>query len=374
MAVVIGIPASADPHERRSPIVPDVVKKLRTAGAEIVVQRGATDGAFLDADTLGEASWVDTTEEVLAAADVVWVIGPPTDAVIAALRPGTVLMGMLQPYASAERVRALQEREITAFAMELLPRISRAQSMDILSSQGAASGYQCALIAAARAPKFFPMLTYAAGTIRPSRVLVIGAGVAGLQAIATAKRLGAIVEAYDVRPDTREQVESLGAKFVDTGVSAAGAGGYARELTADELARQAEKLGKAVAACDVLITTAAVPGKKAPLIVNEAMVAGMKPGAIVVDMAAETGGNVAGTVAGKEVRVGPAHVVGPVNLPSRMPVHSSEMFSKNLLNFLAPMLDEGLLVLDWEDEVIAGTALTHAGEVKHAGVKNVLGL
>ena len=374
MAVVIGIPASADPHERRSPIVPDVVKKLRAAGAEIVVQRGATDGAFLDADTLGEASWVDTTEEVLAAADVVWVIGPPTDAVIAALRPGTVLMGMLQPYASAERVRALQEREITAFAMELLPRISRAQSMDILSSQGAASGYQCALIAAARAPKFFPMLTYAAGTIRPSRVLVIGAGVAGLQAIATAKRLGAIVEAYDVRPDTREQVESLGAKFVDTGVSAAGAGGYARELTADELARQAEKLGKAVAACDVLITTAAIPGKKAPLIVNEAMVAGIKPGAIVVDMAAETGGNVAGTVAGKEVRVGPAHVVGPVNLPSRMPSSTSEMFSKNLLNFLAPMLDEGLLVLDWEDEVIAGTALTHAGEVKHAGVKNVLGL
>ena len=299
MAVVIGVPASADPGERRSPIVPDVVKKLRAAGVEIVVERGATDGAFLDADTLGEASWVDSTEEVLAAADVVWVIGPPTDAVIAALRPGTV---------------------------------------------------------------------------RPSRVLVIGAGVAGLQAIATAKRLGAIVEAYDVRPDTREQVESLGAKFVDTGVSAAGAGGYARELTDEEKARQADKLGKAVAACDVLITTAAVPGKKAPLIITEAMVGGMKPGAVVVDMAAETGGNVAGTVAGKEVRVGPAHVVGPVNLPSRMPVHSSEMFSKNLFNFLAPMLDAGLLVLDWEDEVIAGTALTHAGEVMHAGVKNVLGL
>ena len=374
MAVVIGVPASADPGERRSPIVPDVVKKLRAAGVEIVVERGATDGAFLDADTLGEASWVDSTEEVLAAADVVWVIGPPTDAVIAALRPGTVLMGMLAPYASVERIRSLQEREITAFAMELLPRISRAQSMDILSSQGAASGYQCALIAAARAPKFFPMLTYAAGTVRPSRVLVIGAGVAGLQAIATAKRLGAIVEAYDVRPDTREQVESLGAKFVDTGVSAAGAGGYARELTDEEKARQADKLGKAVAACDVLITTAAVPGKKAPLIITEAMVGGMKPGAVVFDMAAETGGNVAGTVAGKEVRVGPAHVVGPVNLPSRMPVHSSEMFSKNLFNFLAPMLDAGLLVLDWEDEVIAGTALTHAGEVMHAGVKNVLGL
>ncbi len=374
MAVVIGIPTSADPAERRTTIVPDVVKKLRAAGAEIVVQRGATDGAYTDESSLGEVSWVDTTDDVLAAADVVWVIGPPDEATLAKLRPGTVLMGMLAPYASAERARLFCERQITAFAMELVPRISRAQSMDILSSQGAASGYQCVLIAAARAPKFFPMLTYAAGTIRPSRVLVIGAGVAGLQAIATAKRLGAIVEAYDVRPDTKEQIESLGAKFVDTGVSAAGAGGYARELTEEEKAAQADKLGKAVAACDVLITTAAVPGKKAPLIISEAMVAAMKPGAIIVDMAAETGGNVAGTVAGKEVRVGPAHVVGPVNLPSRMPVHTSEMFSRNLYNFLAPMLSEGLLKLDWDDEVIAGTALTHAGEVKHPVVKQVLGL
>lgn len=374
MAVVIGIPTSADPAERRTTIVPDVVKKLRAAGAEIVVQRGATDGAYLDESSLGEVSWVDSTDDVLAAADVVWVIGPPDDETLAKLRPGTVLMGMLQPYSSAERVKLFCDRQITAFAMELVPRISRAQSMDILSSQGAASGYQCVLIAAARAPKFFPMLTYAAGTIRPSRVLVIGAGVAGLQAIATAKRLGAIVEAYDVRPDTKEQIESLGAKFVDTGVSAAGAGGYARELTEEEKAAQAEKLGKAVAACDVLITTAAVPGKKAPLIITETMVAAMKPGAIVVDMAAETGGNVAGTVAGKETRVGPAHVVGPVNLPSRMPVHTSEMFSKNLFNFLAPMLSEGLLKLDWDDEVIAGTALTHAGEVKHPVVKQVLGL
>jgi NAD(P) transhydrogenase subunit alpha len=374
MAVVIGIPTSADPAERRTTIVPDVVKKLRAAGAEIVVQRGATDGAYLDEGSLGEVSWVDSTDDVLAAADVVWVIGPPDEATLAKLRPGTILMGMLAPYASTERAKLFCERQITAFAMELVPRISRAQSMDILSSQGAASGYQCVLIAAARAPKFFPMLTYAAGTIRPSRVLVIGAGVAGLQAIATAKRLGAIVEAYDVRPDTKEQIESLGAKFVDTGVSAAGAGGYARELTDEEKAAQAEKLGKAVAACDVLITTAAIPGKTAPLIITEAMVAAMKPGAIVVDMAAETGGNVAGTVAGKEVRVGPAHLVGPVNLPSRMPVHTSEMFSRNLYNFLAPMLSEGLLKLDWDDAVISGTALTHAGEVKHPVVKQVLGL
>ena len=205
-------------------------------------------------------------------------------------------------------------------------------------------------------------------------MLVIGAGVAGLQAIATAKRLGAIVEGYDVRPETKEQIESLGAKFVDTGVSAAGDGGYARELTEDEKATQAQKLGKAVAASDVLITTAAVPGKKAPLIITEMMVMAMKPGAVVVDMAAEMGGNVFGTEAGKEVRVGPAHVVGPVNLPNRMPVHSSEMFSKNLLNFITPMITEGLLNLDFTDEVVAGSALTHAGEVRHPVVKRVLGL
>ncbi|MDR1711684.1 MAG: NAD(P) transhydrogenase subunit alpha [Propionibacteriaceae bacterium] len=374
MAVVIGIPVCADAAERRTPIVPDVVKKLRAAGAEVVVEKGATAGAFLDETSLGEVSWVDSTDDVLAVADVLWVIGPPSDEVLAKVRPGTVLMGLLAPYSSADRLALMNERQITAFAMELLPRISRAQSMDILSSQGSASGYQTVLIAATRAPKFFPMLTYAAGTIRPSRVLVIGAGVAGLQAIATAKRLGAIVDAYDVRPETKEQIESLGAKFVDTGVSAAGSGGYARELTEEEKAQQAEKLAKAVAACDVLITTAGVPGKKAPVIITEAMVAGMKPGAVVVDMLAENGGNVAGTVAGKEVRVGPAHIVGPTNLPSRMPVHTSEMYSKNLLNFIAPMLNEGLLNMDWEDEVIAGACLTHAGEVKHPMVKQVLGL
>ncbi|MDR1431393.1 MAG: NAD(P) transhydrogenase subunit alpha [Propionibacteriaceae bacterium] len=374
MAVIIGIPACADPAERRTPIVPDVVKKLRAAGAEVVVEKGATTGAYLDETSLGEVSWADSTDEVLAAADVLWVVGPPSDDALGKVSAGTVIMGLLSPYSSVDRIKLLNEREITAFAMELLPRISRAQSMDILSSQGAASGYQTVLIAASRAPKFFPMLTYAAGSIRPSRVLVIGAGVAGLQAIATAKRLGAIVDAYDVRPETKEQIESLGAKFVDTGVSAGGSGGYARELTEEEKAQQAEKLAKAVAASDVLITTAGVPGKKAPVIINEAMVAGMKPGAIVVDMLAENGGNVAGTVAGKEVRVGPAHIIGPVNLPSRMPVHTSEMYAKNLLNFINPMLSEGLLNLDWEDEVISGACLTHGGEVKHPMVKQVLGL
>ncbi|MCW3157307.1 NAD(P) transhydrogenase subunit alpha [Micropruina sonneratiae] len=374
MGFVLGIPVSADPAERRTPIVPDVANKLRSLGATLLIQRGATDRAHLTEFDLGEVTWAATTEEVIAGSDVVWTIGPPAPEALAALRRGTILIGTLAPFADAERVRALAAGGVDSFAMELLPRISRAQSMDILSSQGAASGYQCALIAAARCPKFFPMLTYAAGTVRPARVLVIGAGVAGLQAIATAKRLGAIVEGYDVRPETREQIESLGAKFVDTGVAAVGEGGYARELTEAEKGAQEAKLGKAIAQCDVLITTAAVPGKRAPRIVSEMMVNAMRPGAVVVDMAAEQGGNVYGTVAGSEVRVGPAHIVGPVNLPSRMPVHTSEMFAKNLYNFTAPMVTDGSLAIDLTDEVIAGTALTLDGAVASPLVARVLGL
>jgi len=374
MGFVLGVAASADSAERRTPIVPDVATKLRALGASLMIQRGATQRSNITEFDLGEVTWVDTTEQVMAGSDVVWTIGPPSADALAALRPGSTLIGTLAPFADAQRVTALAAGGINAFAMELLPRISRAQSMDVLSSQGAASGYQAALIAAARAPKFFPMLTYAAGTVRPCRVLVIGAGVAGLQAIATAKRLGAIVEGYDVRPETREQIESLGAKFVDTGVSAAGAGGYARELTAAEKGAQEAKLGKAIAAADVLITTAAVPGRRAPLIVSEMMVNAMRLGAVVVDLAAEQGGNVHGTVAGREVRVGPAHVVGPVNLPSRMPVHASEMFARNLLNFLTPMVADGAILIDTADEVVAGTALTLDGAVVHPLVKQVLGL
>ncbi|NMD48071.1 MAG: NAD(P) transhydrogenase subunit alpha [Propionibacterium sp.] len=374
MGFIIGIPVSADPAERRTPIVPDVATKLRGLGATLIIQEGATTRAHITDHSLGGVTWATSTEEVMAASDIVWTIGPPTPEAIAALRPGSILIGTLAPFADAERVRSLAAGGINSFAMELLPRISRAQSMDILSSQGAAAGYQCALIAAARCPKFFPMLTYAAGTVRPARVLVIGAGVAGLQAIATAKRLGAIVEGYDVRPETKEQIESLGAKFVDTGVSAVGEGGYARELTEAEKGTQEAKLGKAIAQCDVLITTAAVPGKRAPRIVSEMMVKAMRPGAVVVDMAAEQGGNVAGTVAGEEVRVGSAHVVGPVNLPSRMPAHTSEMFAKNLFNFTAPMLVGGAITIDTTDEVIAGTALTLDGAVVNPLVRQVLGL
>ncbi len=374
MPLLIGVPAETIPGERRLSIVPDVVKRYLGLGAQVMMETGAGQPAHYRDESFSDVKMASSGDEVMSAADVVLCVQPPSADRIAAMREGAVLIGMLQPWSDAERVKLLQEKRITAFAMELLPRISRAQSMDVLSSQGAVSGYECALIAADHSPKFFPMLTYAAGTIRPAKVLVIGAGVAGLQAIATARRIGAMVEAYDVRPETREQIESLGAKFVDTGVSAAGTGGYARELTDEEKAKQAERLAKAVAQCDALITTAAIPGKRAPKIITADMVARMKPGAVVVDMAAETGGNVEGTIAGEKTWINDVLVIGPTNIPSRMPVHASEMIAKNLFNFLSPFIKDGALALDWEDEVLAGACLTHQGEVRHAGVKQVLGL
>lgn len=374
MPLLIGVPAETIPGERRLSVVPDVVKKYLSLGAQVVMETGAGRLAHYRDESFADVKFAAGGDEIYASADVVFCVQPPTPERIEALRDGAVLIGLLQPWSDAERVRQLQQKRITAFAMELLPRISRAQSMDVLSSQAAVAGYECALIAADHSPKFFPMLTYAAGTIRPAKVLVIGAGVAGLQAIATARRIGAMVEAYDVRPETREQIESLGAKFVDTGVAAAGSGGYARELTDEEKAKQAERLAKAVAQCDALITTAAIPGKRAPRIITADMVARMKPGAVVVDLAAESGGNVEGTVAGEKTWVGEVLVIGPTHLASRMPVHASEMYAKNLFNFISPFIKDGALALDWEDEVIAGTCLTHAGEVRHAGVKQVLGL
>ncbi|MDO9449625.1 MAG: NAD(P) transhydrogenase subunit alpha [Rugosibacter sp.] len=377
MAITLGVLRERATGETRVAVVPDVIKKFKALGAAVCIETQAgmgsylADGAFGADDTVTIAA---STAEVLNTAQIVLTVQPPSLGDINAMLPGTVLIGALAPYGSRERIDALNARRITAFATELIPRISRAQSMDTLSSQAAVSGYLTVLIAANHCPKFFPMLTYAAGTIRPARVLVIGAGVAGLQAIATAKRLGAIVEGYDVRPETREQIESLGAKFVDTGVSAAGTGGYARELTEEEKTQQAEKLGRAVANADVLITTAAIPGKRSPLIISAAMISGMKPGAVVVDMAAEGGGNCAGTVAGQTVKVGEVTIIGAVNLPAQMPVHASEMFAKNLYNFISPFIKDGVLNLDWSDEVLNGACLTRDGELVHAGVKKVFGI
>jgi len=373
--ITIGALRETVPGERRITMTLDVAGRYQALGAQLLLERGLGTSTFLADDAFPSENLAASGHEVLQQADIILKVQPPSAEELAAMKEGSVLIGLLQPYANAERVKMLQTRKITAFAMELLPRITRAQSMDILSSQAAIAGYQCALIAANHCPKFFPMLTYAAGTIRPAHVLIIGAGVAGLQAIATARRLGAMVEAYDVRPETREQIESLGAKFVDTGVSAIGAGGYARELTDDEKQQQAEKLGRAVAQCDVLITTAAVPGKRAPRIISADMVAAMKPGALIVDMAAETGGNVAGTIAGSYIcTANQVHIIGPTHITSNMPVHASEMIAKNLFNFISPFIKEGALTLDWGDEVLAGTCLTHAGEIRHADVKQALDL
>lgn len=372
MALTIGVPKETARGERRIAVVPEVAKKYRGLGAQLCIETGAGAGSSAGDDDFTDATLVGNAAEVFERSQVLLKVAPPTVDEIRAMQPESVLIGHLQPYQSAERIKALNDRKILSFAVELIPRISRAQSMDALSSQAAVAGYLCALIAANACPKFFPMITYAAGTIRPARVLVIGAGVAGLQVIATAKRLGAVVEAYDVRPETKEQVESLGARFVDVGVSAAGAGGYARELTEEERALQAEKLGKAVSLADVLVTTAAIPGRRSPVIVTAAMVAGMKSGAVVVDMAAEGGGNVAGTKADETVHMNGVTIFGPTNLPSRMPVHASEMYSKNLFNFISPFIREGNLEIDWDDAVISGACLTRGGELVHEGVKKAL--
>ncbi|MDQ5943127.1 MAG: H+-translocating transhydrogenase subunit alpha, partial [Pseudomonadota bacterium] len=291
MPLEIAVARERQPGESRVALVPETAKKFLALGASIRIEQSAgIDAHFLDSD-YADVTHSPGLNETYASANLVLRVTPPDATEIALLPEGSVLIGLLKPFEDKARLDALNAKKITAFALELLPRISRAQSMDALSSQASCAGYQCGLIAAARCVKFFPMLTTAAGTIRPARVLVIGAGVAGLQAIATCKRLGAMVEAYDVRSAAREQIESLGAKFVDTGVSADGAGGYARDLTAEEKAQQAEKLAKAVALSDVVISTAAIPGKKAPVIITADMVERMKYGAIIVDMAAESGGN-----------------------------------------------------------------------------------
>jgi NAD(P) transhydrogenase subunit alpha len=373
MATTVVAVRETTPGERRVALTPDVAKKLVGRGARVLVGRGLGEPAyFADAAYAGCEAVDDAT--ALAQADVLLVVQPPSPAQVAQLKEGAVVIGHLQPHLAPERIRALRDRRITAFAMELLPRTTRAQAMDVLSSQAAVAGYKAVLIAAEAAPKFFPMLTTAAGTIRPSKVLVVGAGVAGLQAIATARRLGAQVEGFDVRPETKEQIESLGAKFLDLGVSAAGSGGYARELTAAEREQQQRALAEQLKVFDVVVTTAAVPGRKAPRIISAAMVAGMKPGAVIVDIAAETGGNVEGTEAGRTITTGNGvSLVGTTNLPASAPVHASEMYARNLYNFLELSLAEGNLALDWEDELIARTCLTHAGEIRHEPARALAG-
>lgn len=370
----IAVPAETREGERRVAAVPETVAPLVGAGHEVVVQSGAGRHAQASDDDYRAAGASVDTGDVLAGADVVLHVRPllPTDA--GRLRRGAVTLGFLSPSAEPDGVAALRDAGVTAFSVELVPRISRAQSMDALTSQALVAGYRCALEAATRLPRFFPLFMTAAGTVPPAKVLVLGAGVAGLQAIATARRLGAVVEAYDVRPASADEVRSMGATFVQLELEAIeGAGGYARELGEERAARQRELLAPYVARSDVLITTAAVPGRPAPLLVTRAMVEGMKSGSVVVDLAAESGGNVEGSVAGEEIQVGGATLVGLRDAASTMPVDASRLYAKNLTNLLALMLSaEGGLVVDLDDEVLAGSCVVHGGEVLHEPTRTLL--
>ena len=366
MPARMAVPKEIISGERRVALDPTMAERFAKLGVEVLIEKGAGLSAFFPDEAYGKSSrLVDGAQALYAEADVVFKLQAPTLEEVELLKDGSTLLAVLLPHRNLDMVKRLRDKKITSFAMELIPRISRAQSMDVLSSQAAISGYKVALLAANLASGFFPMLTTAAGTIRPSKAVIIGAGVAGLQAIATCRRLGAMVEAYDVRPAARQEIESLGGKMIDTGVSAASEGGYARELTAEEKQKQAEVLAKHIAAANAVITTAAVPGRAAPKIVTAAMVEGMKRGSVIVDLAAESGGNCELTQPGETIEHNGVIIAGPLNIPSSFPVPASEMYAKNLFNFLSPMIKDGNMNLDWDDEVIAKSALTRDGQIVH---------
>jgi len=367
MPVRVAVPKEKIAGERRVALMPEMAGRLAKTGFEVLIQRGAglesfqPDGAYEAVN----AKLVDDPQS-LGEADVILKVQPPTNEEIDTYRESSVLVCFMQPHRYPEQVTRLRDKGITSFAMELIPRITRAQSMDALSSQATVAGYKAVLIGADRCSRFFPMLTTAAGTIRPAKVLILGAGVAGLQAIATARRLGAIVEAYDVRRAVAEQVESLGAKFLQVELDAEAEGGYARELTDEEKQREQVMLWKSVGQADVVITTAQIPGRQAPRLVSAEMVADMKPGAVIVDLAAESGGNCALTQAGKDINHNGVIICGPENVPSMLSVHASEMYAKNIFNFISLLSNDGeSLNLDWDDEIIASSVVTHDRQIRH---------
>jgi NAD(P) transhydrogenase subunit alpha len=361
--VKVGIPKETAAGERRVALVPDAAGRLVSDGFEVLIERGAGAAAHFEDDAFAEAG-ARLIESVYPEAEVVVKVQKPSADEVARLRGGTVLIGFLQPLTDEETTRRLAERGVTAFAMESIPRITRAQAMDALSSQSTVSGYKAALVAAERLPRFFPMLMTAAGTVTPAKVLVLGAGVAGLQAIATSHRLGAVVSGFDVRPVVKEQVESLGASFLDLGiVGEETEAGYARELTADEQRRQQEELEKRIPDYDAVITTALVPGRPAPKLIPASAVTAMRAGSVIVDLAAETGGNCELTEPGEEVVREAVTIVGFTNLPSSMPSHASQLYSRNVTALLRHLAPEGELKLDFDDEITAGACVTRRDEV-----------
>jgi NAD(P) transhydrogenase subunit alpha len=378
MSLTIGVPRETIDGEQRVAIAPEVVTNLGKLNVNVLIESGAGDSAYTpDSKFQGDnLKFASTASEVYQNADVIFKVQCPTSEEISLLKSGTLIVGSFNPFKNLDRISEMKTAGLTSWTTEFIPRISRAQSMDTLSSQAAVAGYLGVLKAATLTAKFFPMLTTAAGTIRPAKVLVLGAGVAGLQAIATAKRLGAVIEAYDIRPETKEQCESLGAKFVDTGIDASGEGGYARELTAEEQAKQKEIVDQHIIKSDCVITTAAIPGRPSPKLVDEACVKAMQPGAVIVDLASEGGGNCALTQPGETIEAHGVIVDGPLNVPSDLALHASEMFAKNLLNFITPLIEssetDAQLKIDWGDEVIAKACLTHNAEIKHEMVKKLI--
>lgn len=372
MTIKIGIPKEVREGEQRVALVPDIVTRLAKQDIQVSLETGAGDLAGYTDDYFENAQIASSSAEILGKVDICLTVNPATDAQIEQLKEGSILIGYLNPHSDLERFNKLKAKNISAFSMELVPRISRAQAMDALSSQASIAGYKAVLLASNLLGKFFPMLTTAAGTIRPSKVLIIGAGVAGLQAIATARRLGAIVEGYDVRAAVKEQVESLGAKFVDIEIKAEGSGGYARELTDEERQQQQAILAKHVAAADVVVSTAAIPGRPSPVIISTEMVEGMRGGSVIVDLAAEGGGNCELTKIDETVLHKGVKIYGPSNVPSMVATHASELYAKNLLNFLELLIQDGAINIDLEDEILSASLITHGGEIHHAGIKEQL--
>ena len=364
MAIKIGILKESANNETRVAVVPEICKKLSGVGVEFVLQKNSgLLAGYHDSDYPDNCVFTESNEDVLRACNILLKVGPPLAKEIASLKEKTVVVGFMDPFQNKDLIKLMAQKNIVSFSVELIPRISRAQSMDALSSQASIAGYKSVVLAANHSNKFLPMLTTAAGTVRPAQTLVIGAGVAGLQAIATAKRLGSKVLAFDVRSNTKEQIESLGAQFIDTGVSAEGEGGYARELTKEELNQQKEVLAKAIMESDIVITTAAVPGKPAPKLIDEETVKTIQPGSVLVDLGAVSGGNCAVTKPDEIVNFNGVIVCGPTNLPATMPKHASELYARNLSNFLSPAITEKGLVIDWEDEVFNDSNLTKNGEI-----------
>ncbi len=368
MSLIVAVPAQTEASETRVALVPDVVGRFTALGCTVLVESGAGNRAHLP-DSLYDQAQLVSRKQLLAESQLFLCVQPPDLKTLKKLSEGSCVAGFLAPYSGDDRIALMRDRRLTSLSVELIPRISRAQSMDVLSSQASIAGYRAVLNAAQLSGRFFPMLTTAAGTIRPAKVLVIGAGVAGLQALATARRLGAMTEGYDVRPETREQIQSLGARFLDLSVTATGDGGYARELSAEELKAQQDRLAEHLETVNVVITTAAIPGRPSPRILTREMVERMQPGSVIIDLAAEGGGNCELTRLGETIVHQSVTIDGPVNLPATLPIDASQMFARNLYSFLSESIIDGEFAPNFEDEIIDASAITHDGKIRLEAIR-----